>query len=251
VSDPAGDRALLAQLLSAIERSGAAAAIAAEPNALLALARRHRLTPLLAAQASSALPPQVAESCRKDRVLTAARNLALAEVAEQCAAALVAAGVPVIVLKGLAYDATLYPSPGLRPTSDIDMLVPLAQRRAAFATLDALGFEPRAAAPGFDEPDYHEVAWSRAGAEVDLHMGLAPFVRCAIDYDEIWAQAPALALRRTTVRMLAPVHAAVFHALHMAIDHFGVPALYLLDLARLLPTAGAIAEADALARRWR
>src|SRR5580692_4322683 len=75
------------------------------------------------------------------------------------------------------------------PTSDIDLLVPGEQRREAFAALDRLGFEPRAAAPGFDDADYHEVAWTRAGAEIDLHMALAPLARCRIDYAAIWKEA--------------------------------------------------------------
>jgi hypothetical protein len=250
LSAASGARALLTRLLAALERP-TTALLADDPAEIVELARQHRLTPLLAVQAGAALPPAVLETCRRDRVLTVARNLVLAEVVEECAAALTEAGVPVIVLKGMAYDATLYGSAGVRPTSDVDLLVPRSKRRDAFATLDSLGFEPRAAAPGFDDPDYHEVAWTRASAEVDLHLGLAPFVRCAIDYDEVWALAPALTLRRTPVRVLAPAHAAVFHSLHMAIDHFGIPALYLLDLARLLPDAGAVEQAGALARRWR
>jgi hypothetical protein len=51
--------------------------------------------------------------------------------------------------------------------------------------------------------------------------------------------------------LLAPDHAAVFHTLHMAIDHFDVPGLYLVDLARLLPSASDTAAAEATARRWR
>ena len=117
--------------------------------------------------------------------------------------------------------------------------------------LDRLGFEPRAAAPGFDEPDYHEVGWTRAGAEVDLHMALAPLVRCAIDYREIWRAAVPLQIGGTEALALDRSHAAIFHALHMAIDHFDVPAIYLVDLARLLPDEGARSAAEELASRWR
>jgi hypothetical protein len=240
----------LPSLLAAIE-APANARLDGDEAALLALARRHRLTPLLSAVASDALPTTMREACRRDRVTTAARNLALVEVAEQVASALLSADVPVIVLKGLAYEVTIYPTAGVRPTSDIDLLVPLANRAAAFAAMDRLGFEPRGAAPAFDDADYHEVAWTRAGAEVDLHLGLAPFVRCAIDYDEVWAGMRELTLRRTRLYVLAAAHAAVFHALHMAIDHFAVPAIYLIDFARLLPDADAVDEAAALARRWR
>ena len=51
--------------------------------------------------------------------------------------------------------------------------------------------------------------------------------------------------------MLARRHAAIFQALHMAIDHFDVPAIYLVDLARLLPTSDDTPRALALAGYWR
>ncbi len=37
----------------------------------------------------------------------------------------------------------------------------------------------------------------------------------------------------------------------MAIDHFDVPAIYLVDLDRLLPTVDAVDVAERLARAWR
>jgi hypothetical protein len=191
----------------------------------------------------------VGEVCRRDRLMTAARNLMLAQAAEECLGALAQAAIPVIVLKGLAYES-LYGAAGVRPTADVDLLVPDDRRRAAFAVLDRLGFEPRAAAPGFDEADYHEVAWRRGNIEVDLHLALAPHVRCDIDYSEVWGRATSTMIGRTAGKALSPPHAAVFHALHMAIDHYDVPALYLLDLARQLPSDAAMDAAWVTARAW-
>ena len=217
----------------------------------MAVARHHRLSPLLSITCNDTLPSALAEAFRRDRVVTAARNMILGQAAEECLRALAAAGVPTIVLKGLDYETRLYRVAGARPTADIDLLVPDEKRRDAFGVLDRLGFEPRAAAPGFDDPDYHEVAWTRAGAEVDLHMALAPLARCAIDYRSIWAEAVPFRLGGTDALVLARPHAAIFQALHMAIDHFHVPAIYLVDLTRLLPDEDAYGAARRLARRWR
>jgi hypothetical protein len=214
----------------------------------LEVARRHRLSPLLATIETGA--PELAAACYRDRTLTAARGLLFRQVAERLLASFAEARLPVIVLKGLAYQATLYPV-GARPTSDIDLLVPNEARRDAFALLDRLGFEPRAAAPGFDDADYHEVAWRGQGVEIDLHLALAPFARCEIDYRAVWDRAVSIQIGEAPVRALDPTQAAVFHALHMAIDHFDVPALYLVDFARLLADEGRIAEAEATARAWR
>src|SRR6185436_9926042 len=158
---------LLRSLLAAI--TGRPQAQPAGADEVVALARNHRLSPLLSLADLSGWAAPLAETLRRDRVLTIARNLQLAQAAEECAEALTAAGVPVVLLKGLSYNLTIYEEAGARPTADIDLLVPDAARRTAFETLDRLGFEPRAAAPGFDEADYHEVAWARGGVDVDLH----------------------------------------------------------------------------------
>jgi hypothetical protein len=246
----AAERETLHALFAALA-DGRSAATLVDGPALLPLARRHRLTPLLSMQCRGALPPAFDAACRQDHIRTVARNLALAVAAEECVAAFSDAGVETALLKGVAYDRTLYAVAGARPTSDIDLLVRERDRRAAFAVLDGLGFEPRAAAPGFDDADYHEVAWRRHGVEVDLHMAIAPYARCAIDYDAVWSMMRPLPLGAARAFVMAPEHAAVFHALHMAIDHFDVPGLYLVDLARLLPTGADIAAAETIARQWR
>jgi len=248
-------RHILRSLLAAIEDpAGAPPSVGgdavADAEGLLAVARRHRLTPMLSSS-GVALPPAVAAAARHDRVTTTARNLLFAGAAAECLRAISAGGTPVVVLKGLAYERTLYAEAGVRPTADVDLLVPSRARDAAFRALDELGYEPRVSAPSFDEPDYHESAWTRAGIEVDLHQAFAPLVRGAIDYDEVWAAVQPLELAGVAANALGPAHAAVFHALHMAIDHFDVPGMYLLDLARLLPTREAAAAAEAVARRWR
>ena len=253
--DARAERAALVGLLSALEAGAEGQPFAddnrADTSGVLAVARHHRLSPLLSIACRDIRPPALAESFRRDRVITTARNLFLRTAAEECIAALEAAGIRTIVLKGLAYEVTLYADAGARATGDVDLLVPAERRRDAFQVMNALGFEPRAAAAGFDEPDYHEVAWTRAGVEVDLHMMLAPTVRGGIDHDEVWARAAPLALGKAATWTLAADHAAAFHALHMAIDHFAVPAIYLVDLARLLDSQAAVDAAEATARRWR
>jgi hypothetical protein len=245
-------RAILRALLAALEQCKAVALPSVAPDEVIALARRHRLSPLLSTLDPSGLDKAVMDPFRRDRVVTVARNMLLAGAAEECVRALAAASVPVILLKGLAYEETIYPAAGSRPTGDVDVLVPGEARRTAFAVLNRLGFEPRAAAPGFDQADYHEIAWTRNGVEVDLHLALAPLARCRIDYADVWSRARRPhAAARSEALVLDGAHAAAFHALHMAIDHFDVPALYLLDFARLLPEADDVRRAEGVARAWR
>jgi hypothetical protein len=252
--DMAAERATLVAIIAALESPVRAADLAAiETDLVVRVARHHRLSPLLSATSADRLPPVLASTLRRDRLATVGRNLMLAQVAEECVDALSAAGISTVVLKGLAYERSLYAAAGAgtRPTSDVDLLVKAEHRRAAFSILDDLGFEPRAAAPGFDDADYHEVAWTRLGVEVDLHLGLAPIARCSIDYENVWSRVTPVTGDHTKALALDPVHAAVFHTLHMAIDHFDVPAIYLIDLARILITPEDILEAAATARSWR
>src|SRR5262249_54200385 len=145
---------------------------------------------------------------RQDRTVTATRNLLYAQAAEECLEALARRGLDGVLLKGLAYETFLYDRPGCRPTGDIDILVRGEQRRAACETLAALGFEPKAAAPGFDEPDYHEIAWTRGQIDIDLHLALAPLARCSIDYREVWAGVREVRFGRARALVLAPDQAA-------------------------------------------
>ena len=236
--------------MTALEDPPRAADLPSNDPTMLAVARYHRLTPLLSLVCGQTLPAPLADAFRHDRVLTAARNMILGQVAEEGIRALTETDVPAIVLKGLDYEARLYRAAGVRPTADVDLLVPAAKRRDAFAVLDRLGFEPRACAPGFDDPDYHEVAWTRDGVEVDLHIALAPFVRGRIDYAAIWSDARRFRLGDTDALSLSDVHATVFQALHMGVDHFAVPAIYLVDLARLLADPATLLDAEATARTW-
>ncbi|MFL5304563.1 MAG: nucleotidyltransferase family protein [Polyangia bacterium] len=252
MDSPKTERELLAAVVAAVLRPERTAELPGGDNQrLLAVARRHRLTPLLSLAYGNRLPAELREAVRHDRILTTARNMALTHAGQHVVQAFASAGVATIVLKGLDYETRLYGAAGARPTADIDLLVRQADRRRAFAVLDRLKFEPRAAAAGFDEPDYHEVAWAGDGVEVDLHMGLAPVARCGIDYDAVWAQAEPARLGNADTLVLSRPHAAVFQALHMAIDHFDVPAVYLIDLSRLLPQPDDFARAAQVARSWR
>jgi hypothetical protein len=253
------ERQILVALLAMLEAPERASELGAHLRAdaapqldgVLAVARHHRLTALLSATCGNQLPAPFAEACRRDRTVAAAHGRVLGDAAERCLRALGARGMRPVLLKGLAYERFLYRLPGCRPMADVDLLVRGEERREACLVLADLGFEPRAAAAGFDEPDYHEIGWGQGGVSIDLHLGLAPRARCAIDYATLWAGVREEAFGEARAFLLAPAHAAVFHALHMAIDHFAVPALFVVDFGRLLPAPEDTGAARAVAEAWR
>jgi hypothetical protein len=67
-------------------------------------------------------------------------------VLREVLAAFSAAGIQALVLKGAALSHLVYPEPGLRPMSDVDLLVRKAEARHALSLLVGLGFS--ASPPG-------------------------------------------------------------------------------------------------------
>jgi hypothetical protein len=252
-TDAASDAAILRALLGALGGGApeAAALGGFDAQRVLAVARHHRVSALLGAARPAGLDAALAERFHRDFAGTVGRNALLQLALEECLGRFGAAGLQPIVLKGLAYQEALYGPAAARPTGDVDLLVPPHARDPAFRALADAGFTPVAAAPGFDQADYHEVEWRRGAIFIDLHFALAPPRRAAIDGAAVWAARRPLRVGGAAAWQLGAAHAAVFHALHMAIHHFDVPALYLVDLSRLAPDAAAGAAAAETARGWR
>jgi hypothetical protein len=240
------DQRLLVELLATADRGVAFRSPPGIADArIVAMARHHRLSPLLAIGSRPAgFSPEIAETFRRDRLSTLGRSTLLRHALAEILAALDARSVDVAVLKGIAYEDLIYPDPGTRPSSDIDLLVPGSERRVALGTLARLGYRPSASAPGFDQPDYHEISFCRDAVNVDLHFALAPLVRGAIDYVALWNDMQTWSFAGRVTKTPSFVHAAVNQALHMAIHHFDVPALYLLDFRRLAAMADATGQRE-------
>ena len=113
--------------------------------------------PLSPAPHLPCVPPDVQADLRQAYYATTARNLLLYHELSRLLTALSAPPqsptpniqypisniqppIPVILLKGAALAATLYPSIGLRPMGDLDLLVPEERLAEAVARLKALGY---------------------------------------------------------------------------------------------------------------
>jgi hypothetical protein len=71
-----------------------------------------------------------------------ARNQMLASHGRSVVEQLTAAGVPVVLFKGMHTAFVYFPDPGTRPMSDIDIYIPPAHMPAAEAILTEMGFRP-------------------------------------------------------------------------------------------------------------
>lgn len=120
------------------------------------------------------------------------------------------AGIPTLVLKGAALARQYYPDVGLRPMSDVDVMVPEPQATRAMEVLQGAGFVPIGLHPNAARPQdtilvRHAHAFrSPDGGEVDLHWHV--LWECAssgLDAD-LWERAVPLRIGSVTTRALCP-----------------------------------------------
>jgi hypothetical protein len=81
------------------------------------------------------------------------------------------AAIPALVIKGAALCQLVYPEPGLRPMSDIDILVPPSQARRAQQVLAGLGFHaPKPPGVAFSHRHLHGATINREGVSVTVEI---------------------------------------------------------------------------------
>jgi hypothetical protein len=121
-----------------------AAAQLREWEGVAAQAEAHGLAPLLYVHLKGAgvqLPLAVKRELQGLYLRHRHANQVRTRVLHDVLAAYQAAGVPALVLKGAALFYLVYPEPGLRPMSDMDILVPESEVWRAQRTLAELGFD--------------------------------------------------------------------------------------------------------------
>ena len=129
------------------------------------------LLPLLSARLPGfgASPEECAAGREAFRETWAANHQLVADAAPAIAA-LKAAGLPVLVLKGAALAFQAYESPGLRPMRDVDLLVPSEGAGTARAALEGAGWTPTERHGEGFLGSIHGLSYRGPGGfEVDLH----------------------------------------------------------------------------------
>lgn len=177
-----------------------------------------------------------------DAITSAAHSLAVDQVTAEVTAALRAGGIEPVLLKGPTFARWLYPSDGLRPYVDTDLLVAPGDQDHAAGVLQSLGFDDPMAAALSHERDDHSRTFSRdqgdGAAEVDLHFTLAG---ARAEPGVVWAvltrELHDIDVAGTPVKELGTAARTLQVALHAAQDG-RVTDQPLEDLARALTTCG-------------
>jgi hypothetical protein len=155
-------------------------------------------------------------------------------------AALEAAGLPVIVLKGLHLSTQVYADPAMRPMIDADLLLRRSDLPAAARIVESFGFRQRDADrgapsdPALPRDDHHhlDTFYYPKGPPIELHHDLwVPGARLRVDMDGVWSRARPSRIGGAGVWVLAPEDALLHLCLHAGVGHgFEVKLLSLCDL---------------------
>jgi hypothetical protein len=221
------------------------------------LAREHRVAShvfaALKASGSPNIPAWSLEELR--RASFADARSALMQVAEinRLLAALQAASVPVLVLKGVALSVQLFGDVGRRRARDIDLLVAPANRERADAALRTMGYRSRrwsAADQAAVERCVKDAEYfhSSTGACVELHTRLTDNAdMLAWDFASLWHEREEVLVGATVIPTLPRHRLAVYLCVHGA-SHGWQRLRWLADLAAVLADAAGVSAAIAAAR---
>ena len=173
----------------------------------------------------------------------ATRDIFIKRDMDTVLAALAAAGVHALVIKGSALAYTVYSAPWLRPRTDTDLLVPYGEIAMATRALDDCGYS-RSDALTSGTLVSHQIAFERVDAHdvhhvIDLHWKIVnpQMLADSLPFDDLWQssqQAPQLG---PAARVPSPIASVVLACVHRLAHHQGHDRLvWLVDLKLLAST---------------
>lgn len=159
------------------------------------------------------------------------------------------AGVPTIVLKGAVLAEDLYPSIGLRPMSDVDILVPRDRVPDARRVLEQLGYQPEAAvltpwgsidqitkSIGMFTKETEE--GNRTAVVIDLHWDLINIhwlkQVTRLEMADLWNCARPIQLSGQPTHQLCPEDTLLHLCIHQALKHHLIDLKDYLDMDQLV-----------------
>jgi hypothetical protein len=192
-------------------------------QALLDLAESHGVLAIFCKNFEGTLPELLADRLRTQWISSAL----LASELQGLLKEFDLQGLEVLPLKGPLMAETLYGSPGLRPSDDLDLLVPREDFVRAQSLLSDLGFSPV-----YETDDYHQ-AFQRDNTCVELHFSVAPPSSPAMDLKGAWQRAPVVAFRGEKARLFAQPDLLVYLTIH-GVKHEFARFIWVLDAERAL-----------------
>lgn len=145
------------------------------------------------------------------------RNIILSSALRKVLDAFEERGIPAIALKGTILAEQLYGNPGLRPSADMDIMIPPEKVSLAGAILLELGYKQPPRQKEWDHP-FHEAPYCKQGRFmllVELHRNLEDEKLVTISAPEVWQRAMVLEMQGRAVMALSLEHNLLFLAWHL------------------------------------
>src|SRR5262245_28701016 len=128
-------------------------------------------------------------------------------------------GTPFILMKGAAYLAEIYPDPGVRALTDIDLLVPPEAVPRLARRLAEAGFRGLAGPQYPEDCRFEMFREGPAACRFEIHWRLGSVGRMRLDQEGAWRRSREASLEGVPCRILSPDDTLLFHVGHAA-DHY-------------------------------
>lgn len=165
------------------------------------------------------------------------------EQLEEALSAFESARIEVVILKGALFAAHYYPSPGLRPFGDIDLLVRRADLERAARVMEGLGCEAYQGKDGrgqawWTEHHNHWIFKKPAGVPIELHWALSP-PRSTVQFDEesLWRESERVS-GSPCARRLSDADLLLHIAVHAVKHQLALPLRNFVDAAAVIQATG-------------
>jgi hypothetical protein len=190
------------------------------------------------------MPPEAATALSDGYRQTLLTNRSLLREQQDLLSAFGARGIEAIPLKGLSLAARYYQEVGLRPTSDLDLLVRRKDLQRVDQALRDLGYLSLGGRPSlwnFTALLHGDLSYtSPKGTRLELHWELThrPTYRMGLSPDRAWARARTVDVAGKPILCLSTSDELRFLCVHCTAGHQIVPAgmrlIWLLDIAKLV-----------------
>jgi hypothetical protein len=197
------------------------------------------------------IPPHVQQTLRSEYYRTTARNTIIYQELTRILNVLQQQQIPVVVLKGAALAATVYPEIGLRPMVDLDVLVPRKDIARSVEVMKEIGYCHSFAElrPGYNVQYMHHISLRKISSPdiiLEIHHSLitseVDWVAPPLDWfwkeTRQWSQSSHEQPPPGDTKMVqfSPVAHILYLAAHLTIQHEleRSPLIWLYDLHLLL-----------------
>lgn len=180
-----------------------------------------------------------------------AQGILDARVRREVLAAMVAAGIACVPLKGAVLGPLVYGHVAARPAHDLDVLVPSRSMPLAESVLHRLGYRQADRAAWKNEVGHDRPFWRGADLAVDLHRGLSQPRRYGVPEEQWLAETVPWTWEGIALRRLSDEAQFLHLVIHAAHHKFLIPWLHWLDMRLCLERGLDLPRVLRLAQTWR